>query len=383
MGKKGKGKQGGFTHVPTHNPAARESGERRMQILRNLEVKRLESRVEKQKQAMRRYLTPEVVARKKQKVDPHYDLKGPARPARDFYLPPEEEVEPEDLLVTYDGKMWEHEEGQRLLIALLEYGAALHNVGNRSRDAVNTFKSMQKLDPDDHLLARHRQLACHLDNAEADRARQLLDAFPGDKSALFCYSRALIEFLSLQLKESGTSEKSRDDLLMSAYDSNPYAAFALANHGVFEQVVEHAGGLMDDMAPPGSVEDALRYFTQNLPLWQEIEGALDWVRDKVKDLPPPLAEVKLGEEEEDEEGEESDGEGEGRGGEGEGNGVQDDYEEEEDEEDEEEEEEEEEGRAAGGKNDEAVKLDQLSPVELHAMFADMFNTALEMVTEKD
>jgi hypothetical protein len=94
--KKGKGKGGGFTHVPTHNPAARESGERRMQILRNLEVKRLESRVEKQKQAMRRYLTPEVVARKKQKVDPHYDLKGPARPARDFYLPPEEEVEPED-----------------------------------------------------------------------------------------------------------------------------------------------------------------------------------------------------------------------------------------------------------------------------------------------
>jgi hypothetical protein len=138
----------------------------------------MESRVEKQRAHMRQYLPPDVVARKKQKVDPHFDLKGPARPARDFYLAPEDTTEPVDLLNDYHGKMWEHEEGQKLLLAMLEHGAALHNVGNRTKEAIATFQSMQKLDPGDHLLARHRLLGCYLDLAEAEKARALLDAFP-------------------------------------------------------------------------------------------------------------------------------------------------------------------------------------------------------------
>ena len=368
MGKKGGARgKGGYQHVPTHNAAAHESGERRMAMLRNLEIKRLHTHVEKQKAAMRQWLPPDVVARKKLKVDPHYDLKGPARPARDFYLPPEEEVATVDLLELYDGKMWEHEEGQRLLVTLLEYGAALHNVGNRSRDAVATFQSMQKLDPGDHLLARHRQMSCYLDNAEADRARQLLDAFPADKSALFSYSRALIEYLSLQLKEEGASEQVRDKALTAAYDSNPFAAFALAHHSTFSQVIEHAEVIQDSMAPAGSVEDALRYFTTNLPLWQEIDGALDWVRGKVADLPPPLAEVPTpaAAAPSDKGGEEDDAGGKGE-------------EDAEAEEEEEEEEGEEEGR--GG---EPLKLEQMSEEELHAMFTDMFNTALEIVQDAE
>jgi len=155
---------------------------------------------------------------------------------------------------------------------------------------------------------------------------------------------------------------------MEAYDSNPYAAFALAHHATFSQVIEHAEVIQDSMAPPGSVEDALRYFTSNLSLWQEIEGALEWVHAEVAKLPPPLAEVSAAapaaaapedQEDSEDEGEDEDAEGEEDSDAGQENGEE----------------------ADGGGDGEPLKIEQLSEEELHAMFADMFNTALEIVTE--
>lgn len=367
-GGKGKGgRGGGYTHVVTHNPNKHESGERRMQMLRNLEIKRLDTRVNKQKDHMRSYFPPDVVAKKKQKVDPHYDLKGPARPAREFYLGKEEEFEPVDLLDQYDGKLWEHEEGQILLRALLEYGTALHNVGNRTKDAIATFQSMQKQDPGDHLLARHRLLGCYLDLAEADKARALLDEFPDDVSAYFSYSRALIEYLSLQLGEEGASVAVRDAQLLTANSTNPYALFALAHHQVFSQVLEHTSVIQDSMSAPGSVEDAIRYFSVNLDLWQEIDGALEWAKSIAKDLPPPLCEIAEQDEDADEEsdGAEADAEGDSDGdsdGEGDGEGEM--------------------AGPSGGGDDAEFTLEHMSEAELHTMFSDMFNTAVEMALEE-
>jgi hypothetical protein len=60
--------------------------------------------------------------------------------------------EPRDLLDEFHGRMWENDEGRKLLKAMLELGLALHNIGNRSKDAVRTFQEIIALDPADHLV---------------------------------------------------------------------------------------------------------------------------------------------------------------------------------------------------------------------------------------
>lgn len=104
--------------------------------------------------------------------------------------------------------MWEHEEGQKLLRALLDLGLCLHNIGSRSKDAIKVFQETIEMDPDDHLvscrlsyrvllllssptslslqscihflfsahqLVRHRLLRCYLDSGDGLKARELLD----------------------------------------------------------------------------------------------------------------------------------------------------------------------------------------------------------------
>ena len=386
MGKRkgGGGKRGSkYVHSVTHNAEARESGERRLQMLRNLEIKRLTTIVEKQRQHMTNYFSPEVMAKKRRKVDPAFDLKGAARPAREVYCPgADDEYEPVDLLHSLTpGKLWEHEEGRTLLRATLNLGVALHNVGNRTKEAIRTFQSMQEMDPEDHLLARHRLLGCHLDLAEADKARSLLDAHPADKSCYFAYTRALLEYLSLQLKEAGSSEKLRDDELLKAYTSNPYALFALANHEIFSRVVSHASLIAE--ADEGSVEDALRFFSVNLDLWLEIDGVILWMKEFIieNDLAPPLIQLEEEEEEEEEDagegpaGERKEVRGRGEDGEGEGLGEGEDEEGEEQEEEQEEEAEE--------LDDIAGTIAQMSDSERHEYFLTMFGAALEAAYDEE
>ena len=59
---------------------ARDSDERRVEMMKTLEVKRLLNAVEKKKADMQRYLSAELIERKKkQKPNPLYELKGAAR----------------------------------------------------------------------------------------------------------------------------------------------------------------------------------------------------------------------------------------------------------------------------------------------------------------
>lgn len=388
MGKRkgGGGKRGSkYVHSVTHNAEARESGERRLQMLRNLEIKRLTSIVEKQRQHMTNYFPPEVVAKKKQKVDPAFDLKGAARPAREVYCPgADDEFDPVDLLDSLTpGKLWEHEEGQSLLRATLNLGVALHNVGNRTKEAIRTFQSMQEMDPADHLLARHRLLGCYLDLAEAEMARSLLDAHPADKSCYFTYTRALLEYLSLQLKEAGSSEKLRDDELLKAYTSNPYALFALANHEIFFRVVNHASLIAE--ADEGSVEDALRFFSVNLDLWLEIDGVILWIKEFIieNDLAPPLIQLEEDAGEEDEELKKEAGTEEGNRKAKDGGGLDDGGEDEEEEDDVGEEEDEGEEEENAEQEDEAATIARMSDSERHDFFLTMFGAALEAAYDEE
>ncbi len=75
--------------------------------------------------------------------------------AREFYRPPDyqEDVEPIDLIEKLRGKIWSHEEGQKLLRAMMEQGVSLHNTLNKSREAIKVFKEMGELDTEDNLVS--------------------------------------------------------------------------------------------------------------------------------------------------------------------------------------------------------------------------------------
>jgi hypothetical protein len=153
-------------------------------------------------------------------------------------------------------------------------------------------------------------------------------------------------------------------------------------------VVEHTSVITDALAVPGSVEDALRYFITNVPLWQEIEGSLDWVAAKVRNLPPPLVEMST------HTPKAAGGSAEGPDDENVGQDDDDDDDDEDEDEDDEAEEQGEDEDQAGekmngkelkegeGEDDKALALSRLSEDEIRAIFADQFNTAMEISSEE-
>lgn len=69
----GKGKKGGrggtkYVHNHTYNPTARESDERKIERLHNMEVKRYQNCVDRNMKVVTEYLPVETIAYKKQKI---------------------------------------------------------------------------------------------------------------------------------------------------------------------------------------------------------------------------------------------------------------------------------------------------------------------------
>ena len=158
--KKSKIQKSNYIHKVKHNPNARESDERRLKRLQDLELKRLQNAVKKQEEMMRRYIAEE------DKVvnitDPAYDLKGAAKAAKEFYPQPgwKEQCDEIDLIEMYAGKMWEHSEGRKLLENMLSYGVALHNLSKKTMDAIKIFKGILVHDPIDHLVRNLSSVIC-------------------------------------------------------------------------------------------------------------------------------------------------------------------------------------------------------------------------------
>lgn len=48
--------------------------------------------------------------------------------------------------------MWEHPECQNFLEKLFDYGIGLHNIAQKSKDAIKIFERILQHDPPDHLV---------------------------------------------------------------------------------------------------------------------------------------------------------------------------------------------------------------------------------------
>ena len=282
MGKKDSKRGGQVRQVrPELNPRAHESDERKAEQLRNMELRRLKNRVDRQREKMESYEHPDM--KKRPKINPLFDLKGSARPAREHYKDPNyfDDIPNTNLLVDFAGRIYEHEEGKILLQYMHEYGVSLYNNFQKSREAESVFKEMLSLDKEDHYRAKDTLLRCYLDCAKGEKVRELLDAHPDENNCLFAYSRALIEHISCLLEEPGSSQDIRDQkldegmrilyswssinsfLIIIAYVANPYALWCLVYSQEFAETID----LLDEIPSPpptGSVEDAFMFFASML-----------------------------------------------------------------------------------------------------------------------
>lgn len=309
-GKSGRGKSGGYAHGAKKGLSSgdaemkremrtHESEERKMAMIRRMKVSQLKGHFEKQEKRMSSYIPDEIRERMKKPIDPAYNLKGAARVAREFYKAPGDtsvpgDEEPRNLMQEYAGNIWNapNREGRILLEKMILYAAGLHNITEQTSHAIKVFYEVLEYDPEDHYNAKQRILRCYLDIAEAAKARALIEKYKDDKSCCFLYNKALIEFISFNtLKEEGSSQEICDNALKEAYDVNPFGLFALAYNSVFKDCIEYANLIRD--APEGSVEDAISFFDSDIELWEDVEGAIEWVREFLtsKDLAPPLLDV--------------------------------------------------------------------------------------------
>jgi len=306
-----------YKHKHTYNARARESNERKLNMLKNMEVRRFEKALSIQTDLMRKYVPPNT---QKQIVDPLYDLKGAARPARAFYPQPDLDPEPQerDLIDEYRNSMWAHEEGQKLLKIMLKLSVALYNISGRRKEAERLLIRMREYDAEDHLRARDALLRLYLDTAQGERVREILTSFSADQSALFSYSRVLLEYISYNLlEEEESSSEAGERELLTAYSHNPYVLWLLAYPDAFSLSFSHISSLSTSLPQSesereregeterereeeeeerereeyavGSLEEAFLFFELDAPLWRETEGVCDWCREVIigRELVPP------------------------------------------------------------------------------------------------
>jgi hypothetical protein len=146
----------------------------------------------------------------------------------------------------------------------------------------------------------------------AAQARELIDQWvnAGDESAVLLYSRVLIEFVAhFVLLEEDASAEICETALSHAIEKHPHVLWTLFYHDSFSECVEHIDDLrlhLDGLRlfaenPKEYIEDdvlvALLFFDSELPLWTEIEGIIDWIREyviahKIDSPVPPLVDQR-------------------------------------------------------------------------------------------
>jgi len=143
-----------------------------------------------------------------------------------------------DLFETARGKFWDYPESQEYCEVLHHLGRGLRGAG-KSGEAVTKLQELMKLDPTDGVHARYSMLSALLDEGSLGEARNLLETFPDDTSASFCYGRALIEYIAFAvLGEEDATEEAANAALDAAIAANAHVAALIVDHAAFAQLVD-------------------------------------------------------------------------------------------------------------------------------------------------
>jgi len=126
------------------------------------------------------------------------------------------------------------------------------------------FQEMLRLNPNDNQGIRHHLLALLLETGNDDDARKLLKQYADEWSAVWLYTRALLEY-----RHSGASARA-DKALADALEENRYVPAYLTGK-------KRIPNRLPALIGWGDESEAIAYAADHLNHWRRTPGAVEWL----------------------------------------------------------------------------------------------------------
>ncbi|MCL4394610.1 MAG: hypothetical protein M1482_07380 [Chloroflexi bacterium] len=143
---------------------------------------------------------------------------------------------------------------------------------NRKEEARDHFRELLRLNPNDNQGIRDLLIELLLEMDREDEARELLKQYPDDWTAVWLYSRALLEF-----RRSGPSAQVNKSLA-DALEENPHVTAYLTGRKRIPVRLPSLIGWGDD-------SEAMAYASDHLNHWRRTPGAIEWLGEAKPSTP--------------------------------------------------------------------------------------------------
>ena len=172
----------------------------------------------------------------------------------------------------YDGHFWGFLETRPYMRARAGLAVTLLKLGEEDA-AVEHFRAMLKLNPNDNQGIRYLLLACLLRGDDAEGVKALLGSYADEWSAYWLYTRTLIAYRNGEADGAATVK-----LVQEAWSANEHVPGILA--GTMPPVLSTGG-----YVTVGGADEATDYVRECGLAWKATPGAIAWLTVAVAALP--------------------------------------------------------------------------------------------------
>ncbi len=168
----------------------------------------------------------------------------------------------------YDGHFWGFLETRPYMRARHGLALTLLNLGEEAA-AMEHFRAMLKLNPNDNQGIRYLLLASFLRRDDMPALKTLLADYPDEWSAYWLYTRALVAY-----RENEASAPATLKLLKDALSANEHVPAILA--GARPAVLSGSG-----YVTVGGADEATDYIRECGAAWRRTPGAVEWLANAI------------------------------------------------------------------------------------------------------
>jgi tetratricopeptide (TPR) repeat protein len=162
------------------------------------------------------------------------------------------------------GHFWGLVETRPYMRALAGQAYCLWAIGERE-EALEIFRRMLVLNPDDNQGIRYTLLNLLLDMERYGDVEDLLDQHAGEGEISWLFTGALLKY-----QEDGPSSEAKK-LLEKAHQYNPFVKSYLSGEKRVPLELPFSHGFGDE-------EEAILYVAEHLNYWRKVPGAVDWLK---------------------------------------------------------------------------------------------------------
>ena len=172
----------------------------------------------------------------------------------------------------YAGRFWGILETRPYMRARAGLAECLWELGERST-AIDHYRDMLRLNPHDNQGLRHVLASRLFATGDLDALEELLNVYDNDAFVDWAYAKVLLARRKGDQRAAGAS-------LAIAWERNPHVPGLLIG-------TKSLPRRLPDHYAMGSREEAILYVLQNKENWSATPGALSWLAEAVRTLPPP------------------------------------------------------------------------------------------------